>query len=88
MLQLVQQLGQVPVAEAGVSSNRPANWPVKPGWLASSGTNVTVPVIVPVTWRVPSFRSVVWMTPENTIVSVPGAPEQGFAEARESMPLN
>jgi hypothetical protein len=46
-----------------------------------------MPVIVPVTWKVPSSSSVVWMTPENTIVSVPGAPEQRFAEARESVPL-
>jgi hypothetical protein len=51
------------------------------------GTNVTVPVGVPVIWRVSSSRSVVWMTPEKTIVSVPGPPERRFAEACESMPL-
>jgi hypothetical protein len=60
---------------------------VKLAWLGSSGTKVTVPVVVTVRWTVPSPRSVVWMTPESTIVSVPGAPEQGFSSARESVAL-
>jgi hypothetical protein len=29
----------------------------------------------------------VWRTPKNMIVSIPGAPEQGFASAREMVSL-
>src|SRR5512132_1055107 len=65
----------------------PARWPVKLAWLGSSGTKVTVPVVVMVIWTVPSPKSVVWSTPDNTIVSVPGAPEQGLCSARESVAL-
>jgi hypothetical protein len=50
-------------------------------------TKVTVPVVVTVTWKVPSSRSVVWRTPKHMIVSIPGAPEQGFASAREMVSL-
>jgi hypothetical protein len=58
---------------------------VKLAWLGSSGTKVTVPVVVVVRWTVPSSRSVMWTTPESLIVSVPGAPEQGLCSARDSV---
>ena len=70
-----------------ISLDDSARWPLKLAWLRSSGTKVTVPVVVTVIWTVPSPWSVVWSTPDNTIVSVPGAPEQGLCSGRESVAL-
>jgi hypothetical protein len=80
-------LVMVRLLEFTLSPDRSAKWPVKLSWVGSSGTKVTVPVVVTVTCSAPSSRSVIWTTPDSTIVSVPGAPEQGFSSARETVSL-